>query len=239
MNKNRNHNYFSMLIGHEPFEKSVRAIRRELDIPEKGLKGEKQIREWTYQTDKKQDEYYASLEYKKINENIRKKTTDKSMASKQIGLLDRKAPINKLKNACLDLINTYHLPTQFEQALRIYIMQNVIAFLPTYNFLYLYDFSGDKSVVKIEIYAKLTKEEKKDLLKLISMITVDLPIIKSVSDKTVEDISVKNWKNKKHEYDERVTAKEVAADLGLKEKVQRVYDAKRKVANRRKKLFGK
>ncbi len=229
-----------MLIGHEPFEKSVRAIRQELGIPEKGLKGEKQIREWTHQTDKKQDAYYASPEYKRTNQTIRKNMFSKSMANKQIGLLDRKAPINKLKNTCLDLIEAFHLPIQFEQAMRIYILQNVIAFLPTQNFLYLYNFSQNNDVVQIEIYSKLTKEEKKDFLKFIDDVTKDLPIVKSVSDKTVEDISLVGWKSKKHEYDEQITAKEIAEEnFGSKNKRQRVYDAERKIKNRREKLFGK
>ncbi len=243
-NNTRNQNYLSLLIEHEPFKNFIKDLRASLSIPANGFKSEKEFKEWRTKNELFTEEYYSSEKYKRmsraIRENLKDGKIDKTMANKHMGVLVSDLPINKLRNACFYIMDNFKIPFTFESVLSRYIQFNEIKFIPSQNFSYLYPFSQNNKCVTIEVYSKLTKKEGAELLKLINDLTKNLPQVRNVSDELISQISIIDWKKKKHEYDERITAREVAEDhFGSNKKAQQVYDTKRSIKNRAEKLFGK
>ena len=240
---NRNPNYFTLLTGYKPFKDFVRDLRVELNIPQQGLKSNKEMKEWTDGNDKASDEYYFSDKYKRMVRDIRKKfkdgELDEVMANKQLGVLDTMSPINKLNNACKYIMRNFNIPSNFYLSLSEYILQNKMTFVPLQNFAYIPDLSEKERIATIVIHAKLQKEELTDLTKLIKELNKKLPTVSKVSDTFMKKLSIEDWKKNSHVFDEQLSASEIVKEsLGKKATTQQLYDAPRIVKKKREKLFG-
>lgn len=240
--KSNNHRLLSILMGNEKFQTYISSVREFLEVPEDGFSNDEIVKKWTYEMDEKDEKYLNSVGYKNQNLNIRKKIKsgeiDIAMANKHLHVLGDNLRVNHLTSACKYVVDKFNLPSHLTNAIKYYILYNKLVFVPTENFAYIPDINKDR-VARIEVYSKLTKEEEKRLLVLIKEQTNDFPKIKQISDTTMKRLSFDDWNKNKNSYTEKITAKDIAKEyLGSSKKSQHVYDGKRELEKKRKKLFG-
>ena len=241
--KTRNLNYITLLTSYEPFKAFVEGLRDELGIPLDGFKEGTDVKNWTEKSDKTHVDYYSSETYKRMVRGVRKKfkdgELDEVMANKQLKVLEHQNPFNRLHDTCKYIMTHFNIPTHFELALSTYILHNKIAYIPTHNFAHIPDVNDKDRTAQITIHAKLEKEELQELIKLIKVLNKTLPTVSKVSDDFMKKLSIENWKNSTHVYDEKISASEIAKEnLGENAKPQQVYDTSRLLNKKRKRLFG-
>jgi hypothetical protein len=241
-NTSRNLNYFTLLTSHAPFQKRVKALRKDLEIGTSGLADADAFLAWRNAKGEIPSEFFSSEYNEKIQANIMENLTsgmiDKDMATKQLELLGSKLRANRLETAAHFLMEQYDLPVHFYTAVKNYLAFNRIAFVPDRNFSYVLNNESEAKRLTITIHSKLTTEEIAEMNDLIKDATHDFQKIKKIADKTVGKIPIEDWN--KYQDNQQSSAEVMAEEyLGDPKKRQQVYDTKRTLDAQRKKLFGK
>lgn len=240
--KCNNYRLLSLLVKYDKFQSFIKEVRSFLKIPDDGFANNKDIEKWTRLCDKEATEYFNSPVFKSHYNNIFKKVKlgeiDSEMGNKQLNLLGSKTSRNYLISSLKYVVGKFKLPSHFILPLKYYVLCNKLIFIPLENFSHVNDFK-DEGVVKIEVYSKLTKKEGKDLLRMIKELTEDFPKISKISNTTMNQLSFEDWHKNRDTYTEKITAKDLALEAFESENDrQKVYDAKRELDRKRKRLFG-
>jgi len=164
---------FKLLITLPCFQKDIKRIRGELNIPENGIgESANSHRSWyekeiIQKGDKLSNSKRFLEELKKIS-ILRQK--DYPEYIKRNWILHDQMPVNKLNNRLEELINKYKLPANFKDALfgglRMYIIKNSII-PPTNNWVIEQNTREKGTAVKwisIKTYASLSQKELRDAI---------------------------------------------------------------------------
>jgi hypothetical protein len=186
-NKNPTHkkniDNVKLLFSYKPFKEDLKKIRESLHIPENGFVDDEAAQSWEVSTDMVCDQIMNSPEFlnqeQKIIEKIKNGEISQEIGNKQMHLFYSKVMCNYFTNSINFIIEKYHIPYNYEQTLRHYIVLNEILFAPAQNYAitkYLFNNKIKQSEpLTINMYAKLTNEEIKQLKKSIARFGKNLP----------------------------------------------------------------
>ncbi|MDP2586304.1 MAG: hypothetical protein Q8P32_00825 [Candidatus Komeilibacteria bacterium] len=246
----KNMDNMKLLASFSEFQTLVGEARKFLDIPEEGLLNGKDSEKWHKGFVKKSDFIIESKSFnercKKISEKLKSGEITRNIANEQLKLLHQQIPINYLTNMVKFIVDKFYLPLNYQDSIRRYILLNKIE-APYNNFIvgpYInIKKMSDVRFVPITIYAKLTREEIKDLQKEIDLVGENLPVfnpLKDIDKKLAFEEWLKEENRQRSSYDEEyvLTVAEIAEDkLGSTKKVKSIYDAIKGLKDLRKKRF--
>lgn len=246
----KNMDNMKLLASFSEFQILVSEARKFLDIPEDGLVDDQESEKWHNKFVQKSDEIIESKNFinqiKNISEKLKNGEITMGMAHEQSNLLHQKIPINYLTNTVNFIVNKFNLPLNYRNSIRRYILLNKLE--APYNNFVIGPYTDIKKMsevrfVPITIYARLTKEEIKDLKKEIELVGSQLPEFKPLKniDKKLE---IEEWLKKENRFREAsdeeyyLTAEEIADELfGTIKKAKYIYEARRELKELRKKRF--
>ncbi|MFA5871589.1 MAG: hypothetical protein WC858_02595 [Parcubacteria group bacterium] len=241
-----------LLFSYSLFRKEIKTIRDYLKIPKDGLKDE-DSKKWHLDRDKESNEIMESerflLQGERICQKIILGEISLAMGNKQARLLLNKMPWNYLSNSVNFLIEKFHVPLNYEQTIRRYILFNKIVFVPAQNFV-VGGFDGsfrikDARFLPIRIYAKLTDEDIEEIKDTIERFGKNLPNFQPLKD-IDKRLTIEEWVRSRGKIDPltgneyQMTVEEIAENIyGNKKQKNKVRDNQRKLDEIRKKRFGK
>lgn len=249
----KNLDNIKLLFSHKPFREDLIKIRKNLCIPENGFTKDEEAQKWEVGTDILDDLSMNSLAFlnqeQKIAGKIESGEISQKMGNKQIKLLYTKLMCNYFTDSVNFLIEKFHIPYNYEQTIRRYVIFNEIMFVPAQNYAvsnYLFNKKNKSSKpVTINIYAKLTNEEIKQLKKSIERFGENLPEFQPLKniDKRLEleeMIENRHYFNEVEQAEGEYKTSDIASDFfGNENKKKKVYDTKRDLRREREKRFGK
>jgi len=246
----KNLDNMKLLASFDEFQILVHDARKFLSIPTEGLLNDQESEKWHMEFYKKSDAILESKNFqeqlKEISDKLKSEEINRDIANKRSRLLFQKIPINYLTDRVDFIIDKFYLPLNYKNSVRQYILLNKLN--APYNNFSVGPYIDVKKIsearfVPITIYARLTKEEIKDLKKEIDLVGKNLSEFKPLQniDKKLE---IEDWLKKENRqrssYDEEytLTVKEMAEDkFGSTKKAKKIYEAKRALQNLRKKRF--
>lgn len=181
---NKNADNINLLIGYDKFQKAVKEIRKDLQIPEGGFVNDEDIKKWTENAYAKSDEILESKELKDqrfiINKKLQSKEINKKEADKEWKEILNAIPWNYFTDAVEDLITIFHLPEHYNHFLRRYIISNAVIY-PMDSFTITP--SKDKKTVQVNVHMRLTDEDLREIKKNVNQyFGKDLPHAQKISD---------------------------------------------------------
>src|SRR3989338_10314851 len=246
----KNLDNMKLLVSFSEFQDLVKDARKFLDIPDAGLLDDQESASWHTEFVKKSDAIIESKDFqdqfRKVGKKLESGKITRAIANEQLKLLSQKIPINYLTNTVNFIVDKFYLPLNYHNSIRRYILLNKLE-APYNNFVIgpypdVKKISGIR-IVPITIYARLTKEEIKDLKEEIHLVGKNLPEfnpLKNIDQKLKFEEWLKDENRQRSSYDEKyvLTTAEIAEDkLGSAKKAKSLYEAKRELRDLRKKRF--
>lgn len=253
----KNLEHIKLAISDRTFKKDVEEIRNRLKIPPEGLAETSDLQAWEAETYKQENELLASEplrdQRKHIKEKSDKDEISKEQAGKQLKLLYQKFPLNYLKLQVEFLVDSYRLPRNFEDYIRLYILTGKIS-APAHNFSITEHLSDDffkarePRYIDVRIYTHLTNDDLGQIQTMVNNIFPrKLPRYKKLKTDIELQIKIEETlqnKTQTHmddgkEKTYKVTAKEIAEEhFGSAKERAKVYEVMRSLENIRRKRFG-
>jgi len=246
----RNLETMTLLISDSRFQNIILEIRNHLGIPTGGFSKNSKARKWYEKIETESDKTLESrplifLEMK-TRRNFKQEKISKKMANKQLNLIYEKAPLNYLHNRTLFIIDKFHLPTNFENYIRIYIISGKIS--APYSNYSIGPYPPGKSLIEIghvpiKIYSRLTQKEINELKRLIDGFKEKLPKYKSIKN-IDRNLKIEDWYENKERVDEakrstyRMSNSEIAKNLLRNSRDgKKIYDIQRDLKKTREERF--
>lgn len=249
----KNLDNIKLLFSHKPFREDLIKIRKNLCIPEDGFTKDEEAQEWEVRTDIIHDlfmNFPAFLnQEQKIAVKIESGEISQKMGNKQMKLFYSELMCNYFTDSVNFLIEKFHIPRNYEHTIRRYVLFNEIMFVPAQNYAvsnYLFNRKNKSSKpVTINIYAKLTNEELKQLKKSLEIFGQNLPEFQPLKniDRRLDieqQLENRNYFDEVEHAECRYTLSDIALDFfGNTNKKKKLYDTKIDLEKERKKRFGK
>jgi hypothetical protein len=245
-----------LLVSYPAFQDEVETIRKKLGIREGGFdaKDGEALKKWYEDNIRKTDEILASSDFSQqvnaIFDKRDRKEINHRTARMQSELLHRlKLPTNYYVDAVKFLTQKYHMPKNYEEHIRKYILTNTIS-APTKNFsIVIHEPKAPLSkmrYVPLEIYARLTDEDLKEIKQCVDeWIGERLPKFQTLKniDRT---LTIEQWQTNRERYDAvedtryKRTPDEISQELlGDKKQKKKLYEIPRQLRSLRERRFGK
>lgn len=162
------------------FLDKIKQIREAVKIPKEGFerKNAQKVEDFF---DKETDKAFSDREFIHKKESIRQRLKNNQIDIKKANELLKKETdkfhINYLKKSINSLIEEFHLPLNYFDSLRSFIIYGEVISVPAKNFVTVYNDEEElkKKKVTFSIYTRLTKEELADLVKEVKSETKHLP----------------------------------------------------------------
>lgn len=220
--RQNNADNFMLLTNYNDFNNIIIEIRKKFDIPVEGLLNDQESQAWHDQMDTE------SSKFKQFKE------------TKWFDFADS---VNKI-------LKRYNLPNNYLQTIKHYLLFNTLQ-PPLVNFSegpYEHGISFAKpEYIRLNIYTQLTDKELEEIKKYIKRRSRHLPKYKKIK-KLEEQLGFLSRYRDRDGFDYatnkkyKISVREIASELdgkNLKKKMQKVYDAERKLKLIQKKRFGK
>lgn len=249
----KNFDNIKLLFSYKLFQKDLIEIRKNLYIPKDGFANDEEAQAWETKTDDLCDLMMNSPEFlnqeQQIIEKVKCGEISQRMGNKQMNLFHKKVLCNYFSDSINFLIEKFHIPYNYEQTIRCYILFDEIMFVPAQNYAVCnYQFNrknkSSKPVI-INIYAKLTNEEIKQLKKSTERFGKNLPEFQPLKeiDKRLDveqRLGSRNYFDGVENVVNKVKTSEIALDFfGNENKKKKLYDTKKDLKKERQKRFGK
>jgi len=249
----KNRDNIALLVAYPEFQKEIKKIRLVLDLPASGNETNEANKNWTDKIVRKSDQILDDQKFIKqevrIHEKLRAKEITPSQARKQGELLYNRLPFNYLSDSVKYIIKRFHLPGNYDNFVRSYIISNTTT-IPTSSFV-IGSFDPEKGwknlgYIPVKIFTRLSEDDLKELKREIdNWIGEKLPKYQALRDVN-KKIDVVNWHNDHTRYDEATgkeyttNNKEIAENLlGSKNKNNKVYEIARSLKKLWVSRFGK
>ncbi len=228
----KNLDIIKLLVSWDKFQVDLLQLRKDFSIPPEGFSSNEEFKKWDEKLCRDSDAFWETEDYKNRRKKLlllRKKDYRQFLIEQE--LINEDVPINKFNRAIRNLVNKYHLPYNFLDAIRMYVYHNKIAsiFLPSTNFSLSLDPEGRKGTarwIEIRTYALLTEKEIRSAVKSLRSfqkhyfspnLTQDVRVHKNI------DVAIDIEKEMKNT--DRIRRKEGKADSYL-EKVRKQHGEK-------------
>ena len=260
----KNLDHIKLLFSDPDFEQTIAETRKFLELPKEGLNENglsdqnlsKKVQQWHSQMHKRSNELIKSErlrdQVKDIKNKVNKKEIAQLMGRKQGDLLYNKLPENYLTDIVNQLIKECHLPSNYAEYLRIYIISGIITapalsfsvisqYPPNFN----NDFPGS---LMLQPHTKLTDDDLKSVKKWTNTffpnrLPNSLKPIKNLDKKLlIEKISQNKQRSsdatqKSYKINAKEIYEQVKNELGGRVTLSQIYDARRELKNLRNKRF--
>lgn len=251
----RNIGVMKLLVSDTGFKQHLIEIRKQLEIPEQGFirSANKDYQEWyKNKFEGKSDQILSQKNFTQqeihIKHSLRLSQIDRKQATEQLGCLYNQVPINYLSNEVRYILKKFNLPIHYADYIRKYILLNIVE-APSHNYVIIVDhlknFNPPIREVRFAVYAKLTKDEKKELMREVEKFGELLPAYKPLKN-IDRDLEIEESYNNREREDVVemetyfVTSKEIAEDiLGSKRKGKQVHDSVRHLKKLRNNRFNR
>lgn len=166
----RNLKNFKLLVAYDPFQKDIEAIRKELKIDRDGNFADDSRTNWIEWAAKKGDEIAESKSFLRQEASIQKQFVEGKMGYRQrhrhMKLLYSNTPRQRLEIEIDMIIEKYHLPLNYKNAIRVYMISGEIS-APRKNWeinkVTAWNDNDKARSVSISIYSQLAKDELDEL----------------------------------------------------------------------------
>ncbi len=167
----KNLDKIKLLVSWDKFQVDLLQLRKDFSIPSEGFSSNEEIKKWDKKLSQDSDAFWETEDYKNRRKKLlllRKKDYRQFLIEQE--LINEDVPINKFNRAIRNLVNKYHLPYNFLDAIKMYVYHNKIAsvFLPSTNFSLSFDPEGRKGKtrwIEIKTYALVTEKEIRSAVK--------------------------------------------------------------------------
>jgi hypothetical protein len=209
----RNLKNFKILVAYDPFQKDVEKLRKELMIDANGnFEGDSKTN-WSEWASQEGDEITGSKSFIQQEALIQKQFSDGKMGLRQrhrhMRLLYSKVPWQNLEMSIDTLIEKYHLPLNYKNAIRVYVISGEIS-APRKNWepnkVSGWDDADKARSLSITIFSQLAKDELNELNDYIDWI--GKKTLPKYSDFENADLAIKSKKAREAIYRDPDTGKE-------------------------------